>query len=140
MEGQPIELQSHGWEIAAGEGGVWISSDADASVTRLDPARAMPPIVIGGPTDPIGPAIAVGFGFIWTGDSDERAAAQGQTVSRIDPHTNRVTKRVVVGRSPQSIATGQGAVWAANHDDGTTSRIDPSTLTTNGASNRSFGF
>jgi len=130
ISGQPIELTTHGWEIAAGEGGVWVASDSDASVTRIDPHRMAPNVVIGGPSNAVGPALAVGFGFIWTGDSDTRAAGQGETVSQIDPRTNKITHQVAVGLSPQAIAAADGYVWVSNHDDGTATRIEASTLST----------
>jgi hypothetical protein len=127
IAGHPIHLKTHGWEIAAGEGGVWVGSDSDASITRIDPLGKSAPVTIGGARDRIGPAVAVGFGFVWTGDSDQRAWRLGQTVSQIDPATNRVIHRVIVGQSPQTVVTGADAVWAVNHDDGTVTRIDPST-------------
>jgi DNA-binding beta-propeller fold protein YncE len=49
----------------------------------------------------------------------------GNSVSRIDPHTNRVAGRPVrTGASPQSLAVGGGSLWVANHDAQTITRID----------------
>jgi YVTN family beta-propeller protein len=50
----------------------------------------------------------------------------GDSVARIDPHTNRpVGRPVVTGASPQSLAVGGGSLWVANHDALTVTRINP---------------
>jgi YVTN family beta-propeller protein len=46
---------------------------------------------------------------------------------RIDGATGRSTE-IRVGRIPQGVAVGEGAVWVANARDGTVSRVDPETL------------
>ena len=49
----------------------------------------------------------------------------GDSVTRIDPHTNRPAGRpITTGASPQSLAVGGGSLWVANHDAGTVTRID----------------
>ena len=104
--------------IATGAGGVWITDDADNTVTRLDPSSEN--AVIGTTSVGQGPtAVAVGAGAVWV------ANTQDNTVSRIDPRTATVTDTIPVGRRPTGIAVGQGAVWVANSLSGTLSRIDP---------------
>src|SRR5262249_46224085 len=46
---------------------------------------------------------------------------------RIDPGTDQVTQTIGVGTAPTAIAAGDRAVWAANSQDGTVSKIDPQT-------------
>ena len=49
-------------------------------------------------------------------------------LTRIDPATGTVTgEGVEVGARPDGIAVGPGAVWVANSQDGTVTRIDPAT-------------
>ena len=48
-------------------------------------------------------------------------------VARIDPRTNRVVKRIRVGREPSAVAVGDDAVWVANTIDRTVTKIDPAT-------------
>src|SRR5919108_1652143 len=104
--------------IATGAGGVWITDDADNTVTRLDPSSEN--AVIGTTSVGQGPtAVAVGAGAVWV------ANTQDNTVSRIDPRTATVSDTIPVGRRPTGIAVGQGAVWVANSLSGTLSRIDP---------------
>ena len=50
----------------------------------------------------------------------------GDRVFRIDTRTNRVSF-VRVGNGPHAVAASATAVWVSNSDDGTVSRIDPST-------------
>jgi len=69
--------------------------------------------------DPFSVGIAVGAGAVWVTNQ------LGDSVSRIDPATNRVVETITVGRGPVGIAVGLGAVWVANSLDGTVSRIDP---------------
>lgn len=51
------------------------------------------------------------------------------SVGVIDPHSNELIAQVAVGRRPVRIAVGADAVWVANEEDGTVSRIDPATRT-----------
>jgi len=52
----------------------------------------------------------------------------GTEVSRLDPKTGRVLLKVrEVGRKIVGIATGQGAVWAADERGSSVARIDPET-------------
>ena len=53
------------------------------------------------------------------------AGGGGDGVARIDPQTNRLAGRPVrTGASPQSLATGGGSLWVANHDERTVTRIE----------------
>jgi len=51
----------------------------------------------------------------------------GEDVVHVDRGTLRIDRRVVVGSAPVWITVGLGSVWVANTDDGTLSRIDPTT-------------
>ena len=56
--------------------------------------------------------IAAGFGAVWVANDGSG------TLARIDPKTNRVTRRVRVGRGVCSVATGSGFVWMTELPDG----------------------
>ncbi len=63
-----------------------------------------------------------------TGDEPPRSPLPaGDSVALLDPRTGRLVAAVPVGRTPTSVAVGQGAVWALNADVRTISRIDPRT-------------
>jgi streptogramin lyase len=57
------------------------------------------------------------FGSVWV-------ANDGGTLVRIDPRTNRVTKRIRVGAGACSLAAGKKALWIANYKRGLT-RVTP---------------
>jgi YVTN family beta-propeller protein len=103
--------------IAAGEGGIWLTSGD--TVARIDPT-------VNGvlTTIPVGrgaSAVAAGEGGVWVADTLDNA------VVRIDPDTNSVTSTIPVGTAPTGVSVGGGAVWVANSGDGTVSRVDPRT-------------
>jgi YVTN family beta-propeller protein len=62
-----------------------------------------------------------------TGGSSGPVTVAPNSIAVIDPKTNEVTSDVPVGSRPVAVVVGEGAVWAANADDGTVSRIDPKT-------------
>jgi streptogramin lyase len=64
---------------------------------------------------------AVGAGGVWVADH------VGDSVTRIDPVTNRANGTFPTGRVPSAIAVGEGAVWVTNTRDGTVTRYDPKT-------------
>jgi hypothetical protein len=59
------------------------------------------------------------------GDSGEAAVVEPNSVGVIDPAEDRLSAQVAVGRRPGTVVVGNGAVWVANLDDETLSRIDP---------------
>ena len=70
--------------------------------------------------------VAVGEGAVWVLDNE------GQTVSRIDPETRRVTKTFKTPGVPGELAVGEGALWIGNAGGGdapntmvSVSRLDP---------------
>jgi ABC-type branched-subunit amino acid transport system substrate-binding protein/DNA-binding beta-propeller fold protein YncE len=117
--------------VAVGEGGIWVLSQEDRTVARIDSETKA---VVKFRTRGVPVDIAAGAGAVWL------ATAQGDSrfVSRIDPSTGEVTRRTAVrsgdfaGDIPfqnwnwayPGIAVGAGAVWVIN-DDRTVSRIDP---------------
>jgi len=72
----------------------------------------------------VSPVAAAGAG---QSSSSAAAAVGAGSLIRIDPKTNQVVATIPVGRSPRHVTFGQGAVWIANHDDGTVSKVDPQT-------------
>ena len=52
------------------------------------------------------------------------------TLARVDPRTNRVTRRVSVGEGVCSVAAGAGALWVVNYRSNALVRVDPRTFRT----------
>ena len=85
---------------------------AAAALVSLAAAGSGPPTLIKTITTGNAPCGAVAaFGSVWV-------ASDGGTLARINPRTNRVTKRVRVGRGACSLAAGAGALWIANYKRG----------------------
>jgi class 3 adenylate cyclase/DNA-binding beta-propeller fold protein YncE len=59
-----------------------------------------------------------------TGDPDQTVDAVGNAIAAIDGDAVEYTP---IGRTPSTIAVGEGAVWVLNADDRTISKIDPET-------------
>ena len=122
-------------DIAAGGGALWIGNaptegltDFPASVSRVDPESG---VVL--ETIPL-PAAAGGHPTGMGGFSRQKLAAASdavwvvnpdQSVSRIDPRTNRVVARIEA--KAQAVAAGEGDVWVA--EEGGIAEIDAGTDT-----------
>jgi YVTN family beta-propeller protein len=125
--GDPLHVPAHAEGIAVGEGALWVASVAPGdfgspgkdAVTRIDLAtgRRVAAVTVGrAPLD-----LAATPGAVWVTNS----GGGGDSVARIDPKTNHLVGRPVrTGASPQSLATGGGSLWVANHDARTVTRID----------------
>jgi YVTN family beta-propeller protein len=89
--------------IAAGGGGVWVTSLLDDTVSRIDPATNRIATTIPGPRGAY--AIAANGAGVWvTGSLDN-------TLTRIDPRTNRVAARIALEGSPTDVASDGQDVW-----------------------------
>jgi YVTN family beta-propeller protein len=125
--GEPLRVPADAETIAVAQGALWVAGVApgdlatpgDDAVTRIDLAsgRTVATIPVGrAPLD-----LAATPGAVWA----TNAGGGGDSVTRIDPQTNRLTGRpVTTGASPQSLAAGGGALWVANHDAATVTRIE----------------
>jgi YVTN family beta-propeller protein len=85
---------------------------------RIDPARNA---VVARIDVPAPESAAAGDGAVWLD------YPSSDSVSRIDPATNKVTASIHVGPQPDGIAISPGAVWVANAGGPSVSRIDPAT-------------
>ncbi|MGZ4309343.1 MAG: BTAD domain-containing putative transcriptional regulator [Gaiellaceae bacterium] len=109
--------------VSTGDGSVWVYriTGDQGVVYRIDPY-----------TNRIVKRIPVGFrnvawpngymldggGYVWTCDAHN-------TMSQIDPRTNRVVGWYTVPETCQEVAYGDGSVWTALYDHSLVDRIDP---------------
>ncbi|MET1755891.1 YncE family protein [Novosphingobium sp. RD2P27] len=105
--------------VAAGADSIWIASDDNGVISRVDPATNK--VIAKIPVNPGTYYLTFGYGSLWAVSSKQ------QTVQRIDPKTNSVVKTIALGREPGFLAAGEGAVWVQEQGDGTVARIDPQT-------------
>jgi YVTN family beta-propeller protein len=103
--------------IAAGEGALWVAgNDVDRTLWRVDPAtRKVTAVALPFPPR----SVAVGYNGVWLVDR------RNNSVVRVDPATNRLGQRILVGRGPTAVTVGARFVWVANELSGSVSRIDP---------------
>ncbi|HYG95735.1 MAG TPA: hypothetical protein VD741_01380, partial [Solirubrobacterales bacterium] len=103
----PIEVGTPPLRIAAGAKTVWVTSERDGTLTRLDPETGK---VVGRPRR-LGRGIAgVAIGGNWTWATNPR---RGELL-RLDPRSGRVLRTVPVRGAPGPIALGGDRVWLAD--------------------------
>jgi streptogramin lyase/predicted Ser/Thr protein kinase len=106
---KPIAIGSAPLRIAAGSEAIWVTSERDGTLTKLDPESGEP---VGQPFQ-LGAGIAgvtVGEGSVWVADS-----AAGKLL-RVDPESGAVLARIGVGGSPGAVVYGGGRIWVADTD------------------------
>ena len=106
---QPIPIGAAPLRIAADDEAIWVTSQPDGTLTRLDPesgAKVGKPFQLGAGIS----GVAVGAGSVWVTDPP-----RGE-ILRVDPQSGEVQKRIEVGGSPGAIAFGGGDVWVADDD------------------------
>lgn len=112
----PIAVGSPPLRIAAAPDGIWVTSERDGTLTRLDPESGEPvgkPI----PLEPGVSGVAVGAGSVWVTDPP-----RGE-VLRVDPGSGAV-KGIPVRGAPGPIAFGGGRVWVADQEGTGVTAID----------------
>jgi YVTN family beta-propeller protein len=107
--GQPVS-------IAAGEGAVWVA-ESEGYLERIDPVANRVTWRIPLRWKPI--AMAVGDRSVWL------VVDRKPILLRVNAMTGAVLQRILVGRSARGIAIANGAIWVANVEDDTVSRVAP---------------
>jgi DNA-binding beta-propeller fold protein YncE len=105
----PIPVGGAPLRIATATDAIWVTSEPDGTLTRLDSASGDPvgePLRLGAGIS----GVAVGGGSVWVSDPPRGL------VLRIDPEAGRVVQTIEVGGSPGPIAFGGGRVWVADED------------------------
>jgi DNA-binding beta-propeller fold protein YncE len=114
---KPVAVASPPLRIATAADAIWVSSEPDGTLSRLDPDSGA---VVGEPIE-LGAGIsgvAVGAGSVWVSDPPRGA------VLRVDPDSGRVSQRIDVGGRPGPIAFGGGRVWVADQQGRGVTAID----------------
>jgi serine/threonine-protein kinase len=117
---KPIDTGGIPTGVAVGKGSVWVTVDGGNKdvVLRIDPkTEAAKSISLKSRPN----SIAVGDAGVWVTEGDEGA------VVSIDAANDRVGRSIQVGLDPVRVASGVGAVWVANYEGQSVTRIDPKT-------------
>jgi streptogramin lyase len=104
---EPIPIGGAPLRVAASDEAIWVTSEPDGTLTRLDPESGDPvgePVRLGAGIS----GVAVGAGSVWVSDPP-----RGE-VLRVDPQAGRVVEAIEVGGRPGPIAFGGGRVWVAD--------------------------
>jgi streptogramin lyase/predicted Ser/Thr protein kinase len=104
----PIAVGKPPLRLAAGSEAVWVTSETDGTLTRLDPESGNQ---VGRPFE-LGAGIAgvaVGSKWVWVTDPER------EQLLRIDPR-NRHVRHIRLGSRPAAIALGGGRVWVADRN------------------------
>jgi DNA-binding beta-propeller fold protein YncE/predicted Ser/Thr protein kinase len=102
----PIAIGTPPLRLDAGPQAVWVTSEKDGTLTRLDPETGE---IVGKPRQIPGAAgVAVGRNWTWVTVPD-----RGE-VLRLDPISGRVLREVKLPGEPGPIALGGGRVWVAD--------------------------
>jgi len=87
-------------------------------------AGSSPQVLARIPTGDSPGAATAAYGAVWVTNDGTG------TLARIDPRTNRVTRRVRLKPGVFSVTHGFGALWVVNYKRNTLTRVDPSTSRT----------
>ncbi len=106
---EPIAVGRAPLRVAASPDAVWVSSERDGTLTRLDPESGEPigrPVRVGTGVS----GVAVGGRWLWATNP-----RRGQLL-RLDKDGGRVLETIALGGAPGPIALGGGRVWVADED------------------------
>jgi NHL repeat len=137
-DGAPVRLPFTTGALVAGHGDLWVGGQVDGRrritsegsypvirVARVDPRRRVVTAVIPVPVRSNGNRLASTSNAVWVTDPAEGRLSR---IWRVDPATNRLLRPPLVGgEEPLALEALGGAVWSANHDDGTLRRMDAAT-------------
>jgi YVTN family beta-propeller protein len=128
MVGKPVAVGRGAWGIGVGAGSVWVVNADDGTVSRIDPnsRRVVATIDVGGRN--LGRLI-VTHGMVWVVRDDYDKSRGGELI-RIDPATNTVAGRTLLGKNMCGgfgIVAAKDAIWISADAQGTVIRIDPAT-------------
>lgn len=101
-----------------GVSSIWLVTDGRKRLTRLDPESNA--AVADMPLNGTALAMTFGQGALWI-------STEKNELLKISPYTIVTSEIITVGKSPISIAIGEGAIWTLNAGDGSVSRVDPKT-------------
>ncbi len=108
---KPIPVGRAPLRIAAASDAVWVTSERDGTLTRLDSEsgeRTGRPVELGAGVS----GVAVGSRWLWVTNT-----RRGELL-RIDKNGGRILERIELGGAPGPIALGGGRVWVADDERG----------------------
>jgi len=102
--------------IATSEDSVWIVTDKNGTLDRIDPKTNSVRQRISVPRGSYNPIFS--NGVVWVTGLDS------SVLTAVDAVTGNILGSVAVGPKPRFLTTGAGSVWTLNQGDGSVSRIE----------------
>jgi virginiamycin B lyase len=102
--------------IAAGGDSVWMVTDKNGTLSRIDPVTNKLRQTISIPAGSYNPLFA--YGIVWVTGFDT------SIVTAVNASSGSVLASIAVGPKPRFLTTGAQSIWTLNQGDGTVSRVD----------------
>jgi YVTN family beta-propeller protein len=102
--------------ITASPDSVWIITDKNGTLNRIDPDSYAVKAHIALPPGSFNPLYADGLVWVTGADSNQLIA--------VDPATNTIAAAIPTGPHPRFLTSGAGSVWTLNQGDGSITRVD----------------
>ena len=102
--------------IATSDDSVWMVTDKNGTLNRIDPSTNSVRQRISIPSGSYNPVFSDGIVWITGVDSS--------VLTAVDADSGKVLESVAVGLKPRFLAAGVGSIWTLNQGDGTVSRVD----------------
>lgn len=102
--------------IAASSDSVWMVTDKNGTLSRIDPQTNAVRQTVSIPAGSYNPLFA--DGVVWV------TGFETNVVTAVDASSGEVLASIPVGPKPRFLTAGSGSVWTLNQGDGTVSRID----------------
>lgn len=102
--------------IAASYDSVWLATDANGTLVRIDPSTNSVRQKISIPPGSYNPIFS--HGIVWI------TGIEKNIVTAVDANSGKVLESIPVGPRPRFLTAGAGSIWTLNQGDGTVSRVD----------------
>jgi YVTN family beta-propeller protein len=112
----PIPPPSPEGGIAASDDSVWMVTDKNGTLNRIDPSTNNVRQKIPIPPGSYNPLFS--NGIVWI------TGMESSVLTAVDAITGKIIDSVAVGPKPRFLTAGGGSIWILNQGDGTVSRVD----------------
>jgi len=112
----PIPPAGEEGGIAASDDSVWMVTDKNGTLVRVDPSTNGVRDRIHIPPGSFNPVFS--DGMVWI------SGIESNVVTAVDASSGKVLASVPVGSKPRFPTAGAGSIWTLNQGDGTVSRVD----------------
>jgi virginiamycin B lyase len=112
----PVDAEE---SITASDDSVWIVTDRNSTLDRIDPSTNSVRQKIPIPPGSYNPLFS--NGIVWV------TGVENNVLTAVDASTGKVMESFPIGSKPRFLFAGGGSVWVLNQGDGSVSRVDEKT-------------